>query len=457
MAVNYTNLFTEIGQPVKTINQLRGTTLSGGGGIPDLPALQNALEAALVAGTNHEMLDTVDSMFVTIKDGMIGFGDLVSDWITRRLTQRDRVLEVLDGIGNNTDVQSVLLEIYRDMLDQGETINRSTVTLGAVSADASNSGNGVVLLDKVLDGVTPPVAGSVPNILYAGEDSELAVKGETMTWTCITDEDSDGVASGEEVFLWQGTVLPVSPFGWRQEGSGVSVNVPTLNTHTIIANKDFDSWSGDVPESWDVDEGVGGTDIVQESLTADVHRGTSALRFVGDGATNPQISQTIPLRLLIPNRRYLLAVYVKADAAIAAGTLTIQFESPSGGYVAAGSEQIVLNSAALSAQNAYGLEFFYINMPAQIPEDMELVIKMTGGLDAGKNVWVDSLAFGPVVYANGINSAIVAGSDAFTRSDRFTSLILNNDAGVFQTYFRKQFRVQLPSDALPTISDGLAT
>jgi len=141
-----------------------------------------------------------------------------------------------------------------------------------------------------------------------------------------------------------------------------------------------------------------------------------------------------------------------------AGTLEISFAGT--GYTAASSEKISIAPGSYTA--TYSLYNFFINMPAFIPADFEIVVKVTGTMTNLKNVYIDSLALGPVQWHGGVGITVVAGGTRFRRNDRFTWTIANTDAGVFQTAFRKGLlgnqKVQLPSvAAAATILDSWAT
>jgi hypothetical protein len=456
MAVNYTNLFTDIGAFIKALNAFRAFSTASGTIETQLANIITKLSST----GREDILSGVQELYDGMKDSGISWATSNVSKINERIQHRATVLEELSGLGMGSDVLTILIELSRDMVVNSQDINASVVTVGAVTTDAGNTGNAVLLVDKVLDGVNSPINGGPYNPEWNGIDSQLSVS-DNFSVTCTADEDTDGLVLGEEQFIIEGNPISrAGPFGWETEGSGVSREVGSLNSHQLIANKDFESWSANVPESWDLDAGTAGTDVIQETTGADVYRGDSALRFTGDGATATfQISQTLPLRLLVPGQRYCLSCFVKGDATVGAGTLTIQFESPSGGYVAASSEKIEMLAAALAAQTSYGEEHFWINAPASIPDDLELVIKTTATLTSAATVQVDSLAFGPVEWFNGVSLAICSGSAQNIRTDRYTFTITNDDAGVFQTFFRKQYKFQMPSqtDASETQADSLAT
>ena len=456
MAVSYDNLFADLGKFVKSINQFRRVADGTGSPVPDLPDLLNDIETQLDSTDRHDVLSEVPEMYEGFQDAAIGWAQRVSDKVVERLTHRTTILEQLPNLLDGATLQQVLSELYRDMVDQTENVNRTVVTVGSVTADANNNGNGSVLLDKVLDGWSEPFPGAQANPEYKDEDSELSVA-EDMSLTCNGDEDSDGLPQGEETFVWRGKPSSIERLDWRTEGSGLTTEVPVLNSHTIVSNKDFEAWDTNVPESWDLDDGVAGTHVIQETTAADVHRGDNCLRFVGDGSqVNIQLSQTLPLRVLDPLRRYCLAAWIKTSGVgLVSGTLHIRFESPSGEYTPSTTERLEINAPTLATYTSYTLQHFYFTIPATIPEDLELVVKMTGTLTSSEKVWVDGLAFGPVVYGNGINCAIVAGATQFTRNDRF-SFSITSVEGVFQEYFRRRFRFQLPSSVGPTQADSLA-
>ena len=96
-------------------------------------------------------------------------------------------------------------------------------------------------------------------------------------------------------------------------------------------------------------------------------------------------------------------------------------------------------------------------MPTDIPSDLKLVVKVTGTDTATARVLIDNIAFGPVTYFGGTHVVLSSGTDKWLVGDKVTWTVANNNAGVIQTFFRKAFRLQLPSSASPTIADSLAS
>lgn len=456
MALAYQDLFEDIGSFIKAINALRAQSLSAG----TIETQLDNIKTVLASHNREDVLSGVQESYDGMKDAVVGWVAVNLAKIEERFLHKETILEELTAVGPAPTILTVLKELNRQMGVDTREVDANTVTVGAQSDDASNNGNCEIFGDKVLDGVSIPILNGTSCWEWKDVNSELS-SDEDMIITCIADEDSDGLPEGEERFSIVGQPIPPGGvWGWKNEGSGTNIEVQTLNSHHIIANKDFESWSANVPASWDLDGGVAGTDILQETTAADVHRGDSALQFVGDGSTDPlKISQTLPAAILTPRKRYCLGCFVKGEAGIASGTLTIQFESPSGGYSAGASEKIELNAAALAAQTTYDEEKFWITAPDTIPDDLELVIKITGALTSAKNVRIDSLAFGPVEWANGVSFAILTGSSQTVKGDRYTVNVANDNVGVFQEFFRKQYRFQLRSTTGGTedILDNWAT
>lgn len=466
-AQDYTDLFTGLGRLVKCVNQFRDMATGNTVGVtprPNLPDLlyddPDGVAETFASISRFDVIDELVDTFEAYRDDAARWADTLAAFGDRLFTNREEVIEKLPGL-QSTAVLDVLAEIIRDMKANNRTIAQNVVATGSETYVSGNHGNGLALSTLYLDGVTPPSPGYLAHEDYNDVKSELIMP-ETLVYECVADSQTDGLPEGEEVFEVRGGLPSGAKFGWRSEGSGVNRRVTTLNSKQLIANKDFESWNGDIPNGWTVVTGTPGTHIVQEQSAANVFRGTSSLKLVGDGAlAEIKLKQAIPQGLLIPNRMYLLCVMVKGNGSLAAGTLTVQFESPSGGYNPGTSqtggvlERIVMSNVLLIAQPNYGSENFWMIAPSEIPDDLELVIKFNGTPTNAQGIWLDSLAFGEVDYVNGYGMAIVAGSTPWLRKDRIEKPVTNVSSGVFQEYFRRQYQIQLPSSGAPSISDAL--
>lgn len=445
MAVNYTNLFTALGELLQRINafSVLFATLDG---------YATQIETDF-QGLGYDHLTTD---LYSLRDG---WKSNVLSWInglkgkaTGLFTDRVTILEQLE-LGDGSSITVVLPELIQDMLG-AQTVEASAVAIGASTDFLFHTTDaGDLLLDKVLDGYAAPVSGGAANVAYNGVNSELALTSDNMFIECIS--DSEGLESeGAEVWQWSGRPKKTDPYNWQTPGSGTGPTIVTLNSNALILNGEFELFTSDVPNSWTIVAGAAAVNIDDETVLANVQRGSKALKFIGSGAVSIKISQEIDATL-IPKARYCFAIWVKGDATVAAGALTIQFEGTD--YTAGVTEKITMDAAALAAAGAYTLKFFYINMPAEIPDDFAITIAVTGTLTTAAIVRFDGLAFGLVSYFNGINAVIIAGHKKFIKGDKYTFAVTNNDFGVFQKFFRDAYLVQLPSHAAPSIADTLAT
>ena len=447
MAVPYSDLFASIGEFVQRVYQFTGLYST-------LDTYLGEIQGDLVSANRYDVLSGVDSQFNTFKGNIQGWCDQMVFKVNQLVTHRDDVLEELN-LGGFSSVQSVLAALIADMNDNSESVDASSVTIGSVTESKTNGTAGTVVTGKVLDGVSKPGLLYAANPEYVGVNSELALTSDTITIQCLTDTNNGGQEDREQ---WSVMGKPTTPaFHWDDRGSGPGQSITTLNSYSLLSNLDFETFTvDDTPDSWNIDYGSAGSNVYEE--TASVHHGDAALRFKGDGATGTiQISQTVSTGVLTPLKRYCVACFVKGQASTLAGTLTIQFEGT--GYSAGSTEKIELDATALSAQTSYGLEYFFVNIPAQIPSDFELVIKVTGTLTLNKSVYIDRMAFGPVSWHNGIHFCVVGGAAKFVKGDKFTFTVTNDDAGVFQKFFRDAYGVQLPSNGSgsETIADSLAS
>ena len=446
-AAQYTTLFEVIGEYVERIN--------------DFEAIITALEADRVE-INTELLDKVTndsypiSLYADNTQTFDSYKATVNSWILglvskiRRLLNDDDV--ILDKFITTVGWEGVYLELFKDMQDTSQDILKTTVTLSGNTYALTNSGAWSIITGKVLDGYQPAISGGLSHEYQNGLDSELAPTADTMTITCVTDTDmSSRLTEGNEIFQWGGGDGNTG-YITGDTGTGAGPTMYPLTKYSSdygLANLDFETWvNPTAPGTW-VDLGYPPTQ------STDAYKGTNALSLVGNGTKTLELTQEVTTTRLNRYRRYCLACYVKGQSGIGAGVLEIKFTGT--GYTASSSEKISMNAAALAAQTAYGLEYFFINMPTDIPDDLKLSITITPALTTGKTVLIDHMQFGPVFYHGGVHANILDGSAKSLKNDTATFTVANDDAGKFQTVFRKGFRMQLPSDASPSIADALAS
>jgi len=435
MAIGYSNLFSVIGEVVQRADQFKALYSS-------IDTYAGEIESDYIGISRYDLISSVPSMFTGFKTTILSWIGQTNQLALSTLQDQDLILEQLTL--SDTSISGIMRGLIADMVTNTESITASVVTIGSVTDHKTNASAGTLLLDGTLDGYSSPGTGLNSCVSYLGVTSQLAVS-DTITVRCIGD------TYGQELFQWVGRPKSI-PFHWQDTGTGTGPTFSVINATTSFTNQTFDTFStANTPDNWTLDSGTAGSHIFKESSG---FLG-SALKFTGDGAlASIQVSQA-PVSTPTPRRRYYVSFWVKGTAGTGSGSLTVQFEGT--GYTAGASEKVTMNAAALAAATSWTHKGFWVNMPTQIPSDFKLVIKVTGTLTSAKDVIIDDLAMAPVTWENGVNIVAYRGSERFVAGDYFTFSITNDNAGVFQRWFRDATGFQLPTSGSPTRSDTLAS
>jgi hypothetical protein len=449
MAIDYTDLFTDVGKMLKYINVYNGYAADAG-----IYTHFQAIAATLTANDRFDILSGLPEQYSGFRDGAIGWSNTLAARIESRFLHFSTVGDELP-LPSSYSTIDVMRELIRDMNLNTQDVDASSVTIGSATAGSGNVGDAQILTTKIMDGYSAPRRGMLAHPAYKDLNSEVACTAETMTLVCTSDSYS-GTNEGREQFSLAGSSVGNSPFDWRVEGSGAGDSLSVGNGRGIISNGEFENFStANIPDNWDVDAGVIGTHIAKG--TTGLKRGESHLIMLGDGAlATIQVSQTITSGAVNPLRSYCVGMWVKCLAGTLAGTFVAQFEGT--GYTAGATEKLSVAFNTLSTYTSWTYLHFFVNIPANIPADFELVLKTTGTLTLNKYVRIDGVMLTEVVWHGGVGFAIGAGATPIVKGDRFTVALSNNNAGTFQTFMRKKFNVQLPSDTggTETIADSLA-
>jgi hypothetical protein len=308
-------LFTHVGKAAKHYNLQRtdGRDLSA-----DLTDLIEPFQAADLDLLVDGLAGTVESWSQQHVQRRAELAALA----TARLQLREEVLEEIGAVSE--DITEVLPLLHHQMILDGETLDRSTVTIGGVNSGGDNSlntGNGRVLTTTLLDGVTSP--GRRPGLSmlacpdYRRVRSELANTTETMLLVCTRDAATDGIDEGSESFRWTGGVEHTQHGIETNEGSGDIAEFTVANAAGLLANTDFEAAEvAHTPDSWDVDAGTAGTDFTLATTSGEFWHGDRGLKFAAAGLGGT-LSQTFTGlgTSIVGNRMYLLGAWVKSAAA----------------------------------------------------------------------------------------------------------------------------------------------
>lgn len=437
MAVNHTTLWTKLGKLCKSLNTIQSiatVTLPA-----QLVEIQTAYgTSATTTGSTHDPLEGLGYAYDAFQGSVVGWRQAITTWANRTVTDWDTIVKELNGL--TTDgLGAVWTRLLEDMVEQGITVNRSTVTLGSVTAATRNRGNGTILLTKVLDGYNAPIGRSLSSITYDGVDSELCVPSETAEFLCVSDNAIDHVGEGNEVFSW-GSGVVFGSLDYHQESSGQGPGLIVANgNQNLLANGTFESPGSDsLPSSWSRLAGTAGTNIYQDTTTG--YRGSTSLVLVGDGSlSSVGVYQEVQPRRVNGRRRYCVTARIRRGGPIpSAGRVNLYLVGTN--YLSVDQIDVALTSLTTE----YALYSFFTNLPPVVPSTLWFVCSITDTPTADTTVQIDDVTLTPVTYWGGYGAVAVCGKKPFVRGDRFTASIANSEA-VLQKFARQVWGIQMPS------------
>lgn len=435
MAIDYTKLFTLIGKHVDKINDYYAY-------IATYTSDETAIESTFSSQSTVWLADGLKEMYDGFKSSISSDVSQLIDRISTILTD-----ETLVGanfvFGQGTSLDLVLPALIEDMVANAQTVKNNAQTVGAPTYDVVHTNAFYVYRGSLLDGVTAPTANGVISPQYSGLTSQLAPTSETFKFTCTSDSEADGLAQGSEVFTITGTGAVSEGYDVTGENIGIiGTIVPVDNDNTgFLLNNSFDNWTAGEPDDWT----TGAAGNYEE--TGAMYGTGSALRTIQDD-TPFSITQTMSKDLFKRNKTYLLTAWVGKDTDVA-GDEQIDF-----GITINGVQSTVSITPTSTTFEAVSLAFL---IPAELTDDVEIEIATLADILDSTNdaVIIDNVCISEMKYYNGVAFAITCGSGKVLKGDSATIAVSNNDAGKFQTFFRKAYKAQLPSSGTPSISDSL--
>jgi len=462
MAVNYSNLFDMIGEIIEQVDDFYGMYAT-------LDASLAEIEVDFDATGNIRLYDGWPTLYESFKSTVLGWISTLTGEVTTVLSDWDLIVKELN-MGASPSTNDILKYLYRDMIDNSQDVDACTVTIGARTYDTKNTNTGLIHLDDwdpgiyllggaagsvgsphqiavkpELDGYSSPTGVSgIANPEYptgSTGGTELIRTSETMAWECISDSESGGVAEGNEVWAWK-CKPNRSAHHWEEEGSGNGPNVTSAFAITLLTDGELEEWTGNTPDNWTVSSGVAGTDFGPGTSSA--LRGSNCLKFIKTSVTQVVLYQE--LAGLDNLRRYCFGCWAYCDDATpdADSNLTITI-GDSGDPDRYGSLSIAYNNTEWIQTWAFFCSAF--TAPAELNALTPRIYINGNAYGYQDDVYVDDVALVPVVYHGGLSVAIFPGSDKFLKGDRAYATVSNDNAGTFQTFFRKAYGFQLPSDS----------
>ena len=335
-----------------------------------------------------------------------------------------------------------------------QAVGTSSVTYTATSG---NQGTGTVLVRAYR-----PASSS----LYLQE-----MYNETIRMNCTVGGDIANF--GEATFAFTGFAsYAANNVAWPG-GSGLNTTVQATSASitasvgapgvSILANGDFESWSGSTPRAWTIVTGTAGTQVTQGTTPA---RGTYALQFVGNGSTLTRIRQQIASGSGAPTSvqaetDYAITFYARVASATT-GTVVVALRDASGTTVGSA---VTLNLASLTTTYAIQSVTFSIAKSA-LPTTLYLDIYSTAAIANTGTLMIDELVLAPMtrLYAAGPSVLITCGTTDWAAGDSGTIAAVSDTSttGLFMKGFARwvgaeRQGIYLPLTGTNTLADALVT
>jgi hypothetical protein len=438
MAVDYTKVFTVLGSYVDKVRDYYGYVATYG---TDRTAIEGILSAQSLVRLENELTEEYEDFKGAISEQI----DVLIDRCSTVLTD-ETLIGANFSFGTSPSLDIVFPALIHDMATNDKNVVASVSGVGSITYDTVNSTVGVLTIGTKLDGVTPPMAGALAIPDYAGLTTQLTPDSETITFTCIQDSESGGTR-GAEIFEITGTgpsSTPYSPDG-ESIGSLGSIQVSDLGNSSGLVNGSFDIWDATGPTGWTIDAGTIEVDFDEHSEV--VYGTDSSFRTIqANGSFS--ISQVLNKDAFTRLKAYWFGAWAAKDTDVESDQAIDVDISDDNGTITG----FTLTPTTTSWEHT-ATQFV---IPAEIVGD--LVLTISAALpDTNDAVVIDKVTITECEYHAGLAFAIFSGPDKFLTGDKISVPISNNVAGKFQSFFRKAYKVQLPTDATPTISDALVT
>ena len=310
-------------------------------------------------------------------------------------------------------------ELARQMRAGGTTLLENTVTIGAVSRTGTGTGT----------------------VVFGGA-SQMS-RTDLLQFQCISDTTT-GAAAGSEVFSVTGSAAynNINDSLWPG-GTGLSTTMAS-NDYTagtnLVTNGTFETWVGGAPDGWT------GANAQITQLTSGAFRGSSALKFTGNGSVNG-ISQNLPTTSIGPGKRIIFGYWYKKVAGTITRDISMEVLDNNGTPVQA-LDVLASSTSWTLASSSYRSSF-------DAPTTSLSITVQFDGL-AGEEVAID----GVFVYVpdqagtNGQFFQIVSGATNWRIGDRMTVQVTNNYASTVLSYTERFFAPFANGVELPTTAAG---
>ena len=376
--------------------------------------------------------------------------------------QAAAVKTLIDTVDDNysiprRNVYEALSELVRQMIADSKTVDGSTVSVGSTSAGGSNVGDGTLVFSEMA-----PVLDRAKN--RPGNLNVQTIKSETITARCMEDSTSRTIPESGERFRVYGQRSENRFHEDWPQGSGsaiiVSASSPRVNGgrgpgKNVLHNGDFEEFTTNLPDHWTLATGTAGTHVFAAGAGATQ---SNALKFVGDGSTNPKITQTLrttagSLGQLNTDKPYTISFLAKYATAAPTATLRVSVTSDGSTVYNAGTVNRAMQGTVTSAAmtTSYVLYSFKCFTPLALAKNSVVVIDFSTNVANTSEVYIDDLVISQMhSMGPGLGSVqVLPGVTSYRAGDEFTAAITNNYEGALQLEFDRFFDSQRHDIALP--------
>jgi hypothetical protein len=425
-----------------------------------LPAAFDSFENQFEAS-----LQDVSAPVTLARDGLERVASGVMSFATA--TAQNLVIQTVlaDQPSQSLEFLPAMREVIRQMIAQGVTVKKNTITLTPTALSGSVGTGVLVTSTKRGDGLV--------------QENTIA---ETLRITCVVDSYTGNAIAGRETFGVVGA--PVLAGVWDYDyprGSGAATTAQAVSADqdaspsgNLMTNGNFELWSADATpqlSQFTLSTGVWGTDA-QRSTTA--NRGTYSLQLLPTGANTAiyqEFDNSASGTNVKPNALASYGVNLwlrKLSGTVTGGVLTVELVDSSG--TVQNDQQGVPNSFTVTLSTlttsfvAYN-SVFRINAT---PGTLRLRLRLSTGL-AGASVLIDDLCMGGLnpMYSGSPGWVVFSGATLFAGNDGW-SIVNTNDQGgasfcaTFQTGADRLLDMRgngllLPSASPGTIANTLIT
>jgi hypothetical protein len=427
MAINYTNLFADIGELIKAIEDIESF-------MSTIDTQRTATITSFDNSSVTNLVGDVESVFDAIISSCESNIQSLLSIAEQRLRDSSTVTLELPGL-TSSNITEVVLELVSDMLNNSETVDKSTVTITDNGVTSSNTNVGSIITTKKLPGNVRPGRQFIANRYLAGVDSELPLA-DNLIIECVSDSQV-GSARGSETFNISGNIpSKTTPYQFADGGNQGTTRL-TVGSGLLSF---FNPITSNAPDGWTITTGTAGSEFDEDTGTP-FSSYDSTLRFIA-AAGNAELRYNI-YSLLTPGEVCAFYYYYKSTGS-GAGTITHTI--------------VIDGSTILTAGTSVGAtSWTLVSGVFTVPDNIGLDDGTTYLSMATTSVGVSTNVAGggivPMTYHAGIGFCVTDGEEAFLVDDYFSVDLANNNAGKFQRMFAQRFGTQLPSSGTPSISD----